>query len=294
MTTTPLESPMQTFQQFYHKHKISRWVWFVVILMITLLILTPMFWMVRIAFTPESELFNWPPKSIIKAASVKGFVTLFTDRFYFFRYYLNSIIVAVMTTAVCLTAGILAGYSFSRFRYKGRIFLMQALLSSQMFPWALLLIPLFITFSKFRLINTYTGLVLAHSTFAFPLCTWILKSYFDTIPRELEECARIDGCGKLRALWSIILPISLPGIVAAGIYVFLFSWNDFLFGLTLTTKDSMRILAPGIALTFIQENRYVWDEMMAACVCVTVPLVVLFVFLQRYFIEGLTAGAMKG
>lgn len=294
MAVSMAKSHMHQFRQFYYQYKISRWVWAVVLLMITILILAPLFWMIRISLTPESELFELKSKSIIKIASLKSYRSLFTDRIYFFRYYLNSLIVASMTTGVCLTAGLLAGYSFSRFRYKGRNFLMQALLSSQMFPWALLLIPLFISFSKFKLINSYIGLVLAHSTFAFPLCTWILKSYFDTIPRELEESAEIDGCGKLRTLWSIILPVCLPGIVAAGIYVFLFSWNDFLFGLTLTTKDEMRILAPGIALTFIQEHRYVWGEMMAACVCVTVPLVVLFLLLQRYFIEGLTAGAMKG
>lgn len=134
MTTTPIQSSMQKFQQYYHKHKISRWVWCVVILMITILILTPMFWMVRVAFTPESELFNWPPKSIVKAASIKGFISLFTERLYFFRYYLNSLIVAVMTTAVCLASGVLAGYSFSRFRYKGRIFLMKHCSPPRCFP----------------------------------------------------------------------------------------------------------------------------------------------------------------
>lgn len=260
---------------------------------VTGLLLFPIYWMVRIAFTPLPELFVVPPRSILKTATLHSFVLLFTKRAYFFRYYLNSIIVSSATTVVCLVAGLLAAYSFSRFRYFGRNLLMQTLLSSQMFPWALLLIPLFISFSKIGLINTYTGLVIAHATFAFPLCTWILKSYFDTIPRELEESAEMDGCGKLRILWSIVLPVCLPGIVAAGIYVFLFSWNDFLFGLTLANKQSMRILSPGLSLTFVEAHRYNWTEMMAACVVTAIPLVVLFLFLQRYFIQGLTAGAMK-
>lgn len=281
------------FRQFYYRNDLSRWVLFGLIIIVTGFILSPIYWMVRIAFTPEFQIFVVPPKSILETATTRAFELLFTKRAYFFIYYLNSIIVSSATTVVCLVSGLLAAYSFSRFRYIGRNLFMQTLLSSQMFPWALLLIPLFISFSKLGLINTYTGLVIAHATFAFPLCTWILKSYFDTIPRELEESAEMDGCGKLRILWSIVLPVCLPGIVAAGIYVFLFSWNDFLFGLTLTNKQNMRILAPGLSLTFVEQHRYNWTEMMAACVVITIPLVVVFLFLQRYFIQGLTAGAMK-
>lgn len=167
-------------------------------------------------------------------------------------------------------------------------------LSAQMFPWALLLISLYIFYIKFRLLNTYFGLILAHTTFALPLTIWIIKGYFDTIPKELEESAYIDGCSRMRALVQVILPLAKPGVTAAGIYIFLFSWNDFLFGLTLTTQDTMRILSPGIVLQFVGEFEYRWVEMMASSLVVTLPIVILFLFFQKYFIQGLTAGAVKG
>jgi len=278
-------------RQFYYRHDFPKWICFVAALLVVLCLIAPVAWLVKMSLTPEHKLFNMPPN--FTEFSLGGYVKLFTQRQVFFQYYLNSLIVGSLTVLVCLSSGTLAAYSFSRFRYRGRSLAMQLLLSSQMFPWALLLIPLFISFSKVGLVNSYWGLVLAHSTFAFPLTTWILKSYFDTIPRELEESAEMDGCSKLRTLWSIILPVSLPGITAAGIYIFIFSWNDFIFGLTLANTDETRLLAPGIAAQFIGENRYAWVEMMAACVTVTLPLVILFLFFQRYFIQGLTAGALK-
>jgi multiple sugar transport system permease protein len=125
------------------------------------------------------------------------------------------------------------------------------------------------------------------------LTIWIIKGYFDTIPHQLEESAFLDGCGRMQALWRIILPLTTPGLTAAAVYVFIFSWNDFLFGLTLTTQDSKRLLAPGIAMSFIGEFQFRWVEMMAASVVITLPVVVLFLFLQRAFVEGLTAGALK-
>jgi multiple sugar transport system permease protein len=195
--------------------------------------------------------------------------------------------------AVCLVAGLLAAYSFSRFEYRGKKTLMVIALSAQMFPWAMMLISVYIFFIKLRLLDSYAGLIAAHSTFALPLTIWITKSYFDSIPRELEESAFIDGCSRMRTLMRIVVPVSYPGILAAGIYVFIFSWNDFLFGLTLTSRDKMRILAPGIALSFIGEYEYRWVEMMSTSIAISIPVVVLFLLLQRYFIEGLTAGALK-
>lgn len=277
---------------FAARYRLTRWVLFVIALILVTILLFPLFWMLRISISPRAELFEIPPKWLPQQLNTQGYQSILSEG-NFLRYYLNSIIVALSTVLICLLAGILSAYSFSRFEYPGRRTLMVITLSAQMFPWALLIISLYIFFLKLRLLNTYWALILAHTTFALPLTLWIVKSYFDTIPRELEESAYMDGCMRTRALLTIIVPLSAPGILAAAIYIFIFSWNDFLFGLTLTSSDKMRILAPGIALAFIGQYEYRWIEMMASSIAVMLPVVVAFLFLQRYFIEGLTAGALK-
>jgi multiple sugar transport system permease protein len=277
---------------FVARHHLDRWLFFLIALILVIILLFPLFWMVRISISPRAELFLVPPKWLPGSINPQGYRSILAEG-NFLRYYLNSMIVALATVCICLFAGILAAYSFSRFEYPLRKSLMVVTLSAQMFPWALLIISLYIFFLKLRLLNTYWALILAHTTFALPLTLWIIKSYFDTIPRELEESAYMDGCMRTRALLKIIVPLSSPGILAAAIYIFIFSWNDFLFGLTLTSSDNMRILAPGIALAFIGEYEYRWIEMMASSIAVMLPIVIAFLFLQRYFIEGLTAGALK-
>ena len=209
------------------------------------------------------------------------------------RSILNSLGMTTVVVILSLAVSSLAAYSFSRFEYPGRDTLMVGTLSAQMFPWALLLISLYIFLGKLRLVNSYPGLILAHSIFALPLTIWIIKGYFDTVPQELEDAAIVDGCGPMQTLIRIIIPVCYPGILAAGIYVFIFSWNDFIFGLTLTSKEHMRTLGPGIALTFIGEHAYAWIDMMASSILVSLPTVVAFLLLQRFFIEGLTSGAVK-
>ncbi len=282
-------SPFRIFIRRYH---LDRGMLFVLAVAIVMVMMSPIFWMIRISLTPDSDLFLMPPKVFSGDLNLEGYKGLFT-RIRIARFYINSIIVAFGTVATCIICGTLTGYSFSRFEYKGRKLLMIITLSAQMFPWAMLIISLYILFIRTRLLDSYLGLILAHTTFALPLTIWIIKSYFDTIPREMEESAYIDGCSRLRTLWKIVLPLTTPGILAAGIYAFIFSWNDFLFGLTLTTQEKMRILAPGIAMTFLGEWDYRWVDMMSASIAVTIPVVIMFLFLQKYFIEGLTAGALK-
>ena len=262
-------------------------------LVLTLFLVFPIYWMMRISISPQDKLFAIPPDFFLTRFNWEGYQKFFS-RGVFLRFYLNSIIVGVGTVLLSLFAGTCAGYSFSRFRYRGRKVMMVITLTAQMFPWALLLISLYISYIHFGLLNNYLGLILAHSTFALPLTIWIIKGYFDSIPRELEQAAKIDGCGQIQSLVRIILPLAKPGITAAGIYIFLFSWNDFLFGLTLTTQDTMRILSPGISMQFIGEFEFLWVEMMSSSVLITIPIVILFLIFQKYFIQGLTAGAVKG
>lgn len=283
---------MSTKPTFSSRKKLGRWAYFLVALILTSILLFPVVWMVKISFSSQAELFTMPPKWFSEHINLEGYKA-FWSRASFLRFYLNSILVALGTVSVCLVAGTLAAYSFSRFTYPGRDALMISTLSAQMFPWALLLISLYIFLAKLRLVNSYPGLILAHSIFALPLTIWIIKGYFDTVPRELEDAAIVDGCGPMQTLVKIIIPVCYPGILAAGIYVFIFSWNDFIFGLTLTSKEQMRTLGPGIALTFIGEHAYAWIDMMASSILVSLPTVVVFLLLQRFFIEGLTSGAVK-
>lgn len=295
MSETSLKmSPMiyQKVQSVYYDKKLDRWTYFCLASLLTCFLLFPIFWMVKISFSPQAELFTMPPKWFSDNINLEGYKA-FWYRASFLRFYFNSILVAFGTVIICLFAGILAAYSFSCFQYPGRDTLMLGSLSAQMFPWALLLISLYIFLGKLRLINSYFGLILAHSIFALPLTIWIIKGYFDTVPRELQDAAIIDGCGPIQILVRIIIPVCYPGILAAGIYVFIFSWNDFIFGLTLTSKESMRTLGPGIAMTFIGEHAYAWVDMMAASILVSLPTIIVFLLLQRFFIEGLTSGAVK-
>jgi len=260
---------------------------------LSLALFSPILWMIRISLSTRQNLFTMPPQLFLDEINLNGYVSMLS-RLNFLRFYLNSVIVAFGTVAISLICGTLAAYSFSRFKYRGRRTLMLITLSSQMFPWALLSISLYMLYIRTSLLDTYLGLMLAHSTFALPLTIWIIKGYFDTLPRELEESAYIDGSSRLNTMLRIALPLTAPGLTAAGIYIFLFSWNDFLFGLTLTTNESRRILAPGIVMEFIGEFELLWIDMMAASVVIAIPVVALFLSLQSYFVKGLTAGAVKG
>lgn len=258
--------------------------------LVTFVLIFPLFWMLKISITPREAVFILPP-DWFGPVNLSGYIALFKSSFLIF--FKNSLIIAIATVFVSITIGSLAAYSFSRFAYKGRKALMLLTLSAQMFPWALLLISLYILYSKIYLIDTLFGLVLAHTTFSLPLTIWIIKGYFDTISTELEEAAYIDGCGRMSTFLKIILPLTKPGLTAAAIYVFLFSWNDFLFGLTLTISEAKRTLAPGISLSFVGEFEYRWVEMMSASIAISVPILIVFLLLQNAFVTGMTAGALK-
>lgn len=274
------------------KYHTGNWLSFLLVLVLALILFSPVYWMIRLSVTSREFLFELPPVPLRISVDISSYISVL-QMTEFMRYYLNSIIIAAGTVLLALLAGVLAAYSFSRFRYYGRKTLMMLALTAQMFPWAMLLISLSIFFSRVHMLNTYAAIILTHTTFALPLTIWITKSYLDTIPKELEDSAFIDGCGRMKTLTSIILPLCRPGLTAAGIYVFIFSWNDFLFGLTLTSKRSMRPLAPGIVMEFLGERQTNWTMMSASAVIVTMPIVIAFLFLQRYFISGLTAGAVK-
>lgn len=265
----------------------------VVTFALLLMLLSPALWMISSSLHSNSELTARPPAWGLSGASLTEYSRILTTP-RFLTYFKNSAIVSLGTVAITLVVAVLAAYPFSRFRFPGRGLLLLAVLSVQMFPVVAILISLFDIYRRLGLINTYPGLILSNTTLALPFAIWFLKSFYDSIPKELEEAARVDGCGRLGVLWRVILPLTRPGLLAVGTYAFLMAWDDFVIALTLTTSDDMRTLPVGIALAFAGEFNYDWAGMMTISVVTTTPVLLVFLLLQKHMVAGLTAGAVKG
>lgn len=266
---------------------------YIIIGFFLIIFLFPVYWMFVSSFRDNSVLMSLPPKFNPFSGSLINYKKILSIPKYL-TFFKNSTIVAGSTVTVCLITSIFAGYSFSRFNFPGKKIAMSIILSVQMFPIVAILISLYTFYAKLGLINTYQGLILADTTIALPLSIWLLKSFFDTIPKSLDEAAYIDGCGRIKTMFLIIVPLLKPGLLAVGIYTFLQSWDDFLFGLIIMNNDSMKTLPVGIAQSFIGEFVHDYSGMMTLSVMASVPVIILFIFLQKYMVAGLTGGAVKG
>jgi multiple sugar transport system permease protein len=213
------------------------------------------------------------------------------------HYFVNSLIVSVCATVASVTIAIFAAYAISRYRFRGRTLFNVTVLATQMFPGILFLLPLFVIFVNIEkslgitLYGTYLGLIITYLTFSLPFSIWMLIGYFDSIPRELEESAMTEGATPLQALFRILIPVSLPGITAVAIFAFITAWGEVLFASVLTT-DATRTLAIGLRNYSSQTNVY-WNQLMAAAVVVSAPIVIAFLIAQRWIVRGLTAGGVK-
>ena len=214
----------------------------------------------------------------------------------FWGWLWNSIVVSVATTIFGLTVAFPAAYGFSRYRFHGRKLGLFMFLIVQMFPGALILVPYFIVMKGFGLLNTYVGLVIAYSVTALPLCVWLMKGFFDTIPRELEEAARVDGCSQLQIFTRIIFPLSLPAVAVTCLFSFLAAWNEYLLALTFLSDTDRYTLPVGLAsmVSSAQAGDSYWGDFAAASILISIPVVLLFVMFQRYLVDGMVAGAVKG
>jgi len=208
-------------------------------------------------------------------------------------YIKNSAIVASLTTVTTVIIASLSSYSFTRVRIKSAAVLFYLILATQMFPLSVLIIPIYLIVLKLNLLNTYAALVVSYLAFALPFCIWYLRGYFQSIPIDLEEAAMIDGCNRFQALRYVILPLSLPGVVATSFFAFLTAWDEFLIALTLTNRNVMRTIPPGLVMSYVGEFGYRWPEMMAASLVVSFPVILLFLAMSRYIIRGLIEGAVK-
>ncbi len=276
------------------KRKTNRTLSYTIVIALTAMLLFPVLWMAFSSLQPSYRLMQMPPAfTLTSESSLSNYVKIFSKPEYV-RYFINSFITAGCTVVTVLLICVPAGYSFSRYRFKGRSIILTAILSVQMFPIVVILISLYTFYMKWHLLNTYAGVVLADTTFALPLAITLMKSFFDTLPRSLDESARIDGAGRIRTLMQILLPLTLPGLVAVGIYTFLTAWDDFLMAMTIMQTNAMKTLPVGLAQSFLGEYAHDYGALMAFSIAGSLPIVLLFVFFQKYMISGLTAGAVKG
>ncbi|MBC3760800.1 carbohydrate ABC transporter permease [Quadrisphaera sp. RL12-1S] len=247
--------------------------------------------MLSTSFKANSEIFEFPPRLVTESFSFHAYATILTDPAKV-RFFVNSYVVAGAVTVLTLFVSVLAAYAFSRYEFPGKRAVNVVIISVQAVPPITLLIPYFGLVVGLGLYNTYPGLILTYMVFTLPYAIIMMTGYFNTLPRELDEAVKVDGAGPLTALFKILVPISVPGLVSVGVYTFMIAWNEYLFALTLTRTPDMRTVPIGIQLLMGQHS-YEWNEMMAMSVLGCVPVLVLFAFFQRYFMGGMTAGAVK-
>lgn len=252
----------------------------------------PVYWLTISALKTDAELYRIIPSPFPETLTLKHFETAIF-RGGLLTQLKNSLIVSLSSASINTALAIYAGYSFAKYRYFGRKPVMLFMLSAQMFPFGLLLITIYPTFTAWGLIDTRLGLTLSYIVFALPVATYMLYSFFSQVPNELIEAARADGAGDLRILHTIVLPISIPPIVTVFLYSFMWSWNDLLYSLTLIVSEEKRTIGPGLLFNYLNESNADWGGAMAASLMAALPVVLGFMALQRYFIEGVTAGAVK-
>ncbi len=252
----------------------------------------PIVWMVLTSIKPQGEVFVQFPSFLPHHGTLENYRNLFSQG-EMAGYLRNSLLTAGGGALLTVTLATYGAYSFAKFRYRGRRALMVMMLSAQMFPFAMLLISLYPMLQSLNLLNTRIGLVIAYIVLALPSGTYMLYSYFVNIPSEIIEAARTDGASELYILHRIVLPLAMPALVTVGLYSFMWAWNDLLFSLTLITSPELRTVGPGLLLGYMGEGRSDWGGAMAASIVSALPVVVGFAFLQRFFIQGLTAGAVK-
>ncbi len=267
---------------------------YILLFLILGLMFFPVYWMLSTSFKVVSEVYQIPPLWLPTTWTFENYIKLFSGYVPFPLYLRNSVISCLATSLLATSGATLAAYALSRLRFPAKRPYLLAILATQMFPHVLLLLSLYVTYRELKLYDTLIGLIIAFTTFAIPFSVWMMKGFFDSVPVEIEEAALIDGCTRMQALRIVVLPSVVPGLLAVGLFSFLEAWNNLLYPLTLATSNQVRTLPPGLLLSFLGQFKQDWGGMMAASVVVTIPTTIVFIFLQRYLIQGLTAGAVKG
>ncbi|GHA34854.1 sugar ABC transporter permease [Devosia pacifica] len=256
----------------------------------------PMLWMILTSVKTQFAAMQYPPQWWPAEPTLNSYIKLLNPNDQigqdFLRYFGNSFYVSFLTTVLGVVVAVPAAYAFSRFRFPGRTFLFFSVLVRNMFPAVVFLVPLFILMRWLGLVNTHGSLVLTYLTFGLPLSIWLLKGFYDNIPIQLEQAARIDGATRFQAFLLIVMPLSSPGIIATSIFSFIGAWNEYIYAYTFLSRDDQMTLPVGIQ-RFFTEFATDWPGLMAATFLMSVPVVVMFLVLQKYFVQALTEGAVK-
>ncbi|WP_083269753.1 carbohydrate ABC transporter permease [Bosea vaviloviae] len=255
-----------------------------------IVIFFPLAWMVTVSVRPNIEVMKMPPDWIPQVFTLQGYEKIFSNK-KFLVVFLNTMMVSLMVTGLSLVLGAMAAYALARFKFIGQRAVLMFLITTQMFPLVLLCIPYFRIFITLGLYDTRTSLVIVYLTFTLPFCILMLRSYFLNIPRDIEEAAMVDGCSRLGAIFRTLIPMSYPAFIGAGLYTFLLAWNEFLFAVVLIESWENRVLTMAI-YSLMAEFVTEWNTMMAFSVLASLPLVIAFIFLQRFMVQGMTAGAL--
>lgn len=263
----------------------------VVALALAFVLLFPVYWMLMTAVMPTGQILSRNPSLLpdFSKLSLQAFVEVF-ERRPMLKWMTNSLIVSGSSTVLSLMVATLAGYSLSRWNSRLQQLTGAALLLSKLIPSSLMIIPLFIMFNATGLIDTHFGLILANMAIGVPLAAWLMKGFFDRIPREMEQAAMIDGCTRMSALWYVILPLTRPGLAACGVYLLIVSWSEFIFARTLLSSDSKQVLNVGLQ-SFVGEYQVEWANLMAAGAISLLPVAILFFIVEPLLVSGLTKGA---
>jgi multiple sugar transport system permease protein len=254
--------------------------------------LGPILWTVITSLKPEADIVTSEMQYLPKNITLDNYVAIW-NRSGYPRLITNSTIVTVITLVICMLVGTLAAYGFSRYQFRGRNQILLLYLVIRMFPVVLLIVPLWIMMRAFGLLNTHLGLALAYTTFLLPICIWMMKGFFDAIPPELEDAARIDGCTRLSALFRVVLPLARGGLVATSVFIGIAAWNEYLFALMFTNSQQSQTWPVGLAL-MVGEFQLPWGALSAGGVISVIPVIILFGIVQQSLVRGLTAGAVKG
>ena len=265
---------------------------YTVLVILAVLVLFPFYWMTITSFKNEDQM-----RSLVSMFWPRPLVTENYEQLLgktdFVAWYRNSATVAISSTLLATAVGTIGAYALARLRFFGRGFMASATLITYLVPPSILFIPLYAQMRNLGLANSLAGLIAAYPSFTVPFVTWLLMGYFESIPEELEEAAMIDGATRFGAFWRVVLPLSAPGVLAAGLYAFTQAWNEFLYALVFITDGRLRTLPVGLA-SFITGDVYGWGYLMAGAVLTTLPVIAAYIYLQKYMVEGLTAGSVKG
>jgi len=251
----------------------------------------PILWLLSSSFKSNANIFAVPPKLIDKSFSLDAYSSVLSDPVKV-RFFINSYFIAGIVVLITLIIALLAAYSFSRFNFRGKKIINTVIISVQAVPPITLLIPYLVLVVKLGFYDTYLALILTYVVFTLPYAILMLTGYMNTLPKELDEAVLIDGGSRFKALWKVLTPSCVPGLVSVGLYTFIQCWNEYLYALTLTKTNDMRTIPIGIA-SLMGQYAFEWNQIMAMSILGSLPVIVIVLFFQKYFISGMTAGAVK-